>query len=87
MDYKGAGLEDMGLIHMAYDRDQWQAHANIVLNLCVQCISVMPLHYWYCGKHEGRVKLCCPYPPQFWCLVWYQSPAVIYWHNCCKALL
>lgn len=77
MVYKGAGWVDMGLIHLAEYRDQWQALVNILLNLCVQCIIVMPLSYWHGGKHEGRVKLCCPYPLQFWCLVCYQSPAVI----------
>jgi hypothetical protein len=39
MDFKRAEWENMGLIHLAQDRDQWCALVNVVLNLCVQRIS------------------------------------------------
>jgi hypothetical protein len=35
MDLREAGWESMGWVHMAQDRDQWQALVNTVMNLQV----------------------------------------------------
>jgi hypothetical protein len=33
MDIREIGLSDMDLIHLVQDRDQWRAHADMVMNI------------------------------------------------------
>jgi len=35
LDFRGMGWEGIDSIHLAQDRDQWQAHVNLKINILI----------------------------------------------------
>jgi hypothetical protein len=57
IDFREVGLSGVDWMNLAWDRDQWRAVVNTVMNYCVPCNVGKFFSSWVNGNFSGRTQL------------------------------